>query len=152
MVLEKEDCRVSTKLMAVEPDVFILKVKSDYSLPLYQFSTRVFQVLEQFNVAVVRTISSGVCYTLIINKLCQKEDLCNALSKFAKVDLFTGCAAIFMKWKDRLLANEFAIQLNYHIPVMLISYDIEFCSFCICVDRKNINFVQKIIPCLKGDV
>lgn len=42
MVLEKEDCRVSTKLMAVEPDVFILKVKSDYSLPLYQFSTRVF--------------------------------------------------------------------------------------------------------------
>ena len=77
MVLEKEDCRVSTKLMAVEPDVFILKVKSDYSLPLYQFSTRVFQVLEQFNVAVVRTISSGVCYTLIINKLCQKEDLCN---------------------------------------------------------------------------
>ena len=53
MVLEKEDCRVSTKLMAVEPDVFILKVKSDYSLPLYQFSTRVFQVLEQFNVAVV---------------------------------------------------------------------------------------------------
>ena len=68
MVLEKEDCRVSTKLMAVEPDVFILKVKSDYSLPLYQFSTRVFQVLEQFNVAVVRTISSGVCYTLIISK------------------------------------------------------------------------------------
>ena len=96
-------------------------------------------MLEQFNVAVVRTISSGVCYTLIINKLYQKEDLCNALSKFAKVDLFTGCVAIFMKWKDRLLANEFAIQLNYHIPVM----------FCICVDRKNINFVQRIIPLFK---
>ena len=152
MELEKEECRIDTKSMTVEPDIFILKIKSDYSLPLYQFSTRVFRILEQFNVSVVRTISSGVCYTLIIRKLHRKEDLCSVLSEFAKVDLFTGCAAIFVKWKDRLLANEFAIQLNYHIPVMLISYDIELCSFCICVDRKNINFVQRIIPRLKGAV